>query len=54
MGGGYYDRFLLKCQNATVFLAAFETQRADCLPREETDVPMDRIVTEEAVYPTED
>ncbi len=54
MGGGYYDRFLPKCTNAVILLAAFEAQHAENLPREETDVPMDRIVTEEAVYPAEE
>ena len=54
MGGGYYDRFLPECGNAAVILAAFEAQRAECLPREETDIPMDGIVTEEAVYRPED
>jgi len=49
MGGGYYDRFLPLCRNALIVLAAFEIQRAGLLPREETDSPMDRIVTEAAV-----
>ena len=52
--GGYYDRFLPECGNAAVILAAFEAQRAERLPREETDIPMDWIVTEEAVYRPED
>ena len=50
MGGGFYDRFLPQCRNAAVIMAAFEIQRADCLPREPEDIPMDRIVTEDAVY----
>ena len=50
MGGGFYDRFLPQCRNAAVIMAAFEVQRADCLPREPEDIPMDRIVTEDAVY----
>ena len=54
MGGGFYDRFLPECVNALVIMAAFETQRANRLPREETDIAMDRIVTEEAVYMEED
>ena len=49
MGAGYYDRFLPGCVNAVFILAAFEAQRAEKLPQEETDVPMDLIVTEEAV-----
>lgn len=50
MGGGYYDRFLPKCVKARKILAAFEAQRAEDLPREETDVPMDAVVTEAGVY----
>jgi 8-oxo-dGTP diphosphatase len=50
MGAGYYDRFLPGCVNAVFVLAAFEAQRAPLLPRNLRDVPMDLIVTEEAVY----
>ena len=50
MGGGYYDRFLPRCIRARVIMAAFEAQHAGALPREGTDVRMDRIVTEDAVY----
>ena len=50
MGGGYYDRFLPRCARARVIMAAFEAQHAAILPREGTDVRMDRIVTEDAVY----
>lgn len=49
MGGGFYDRFLPRCVNATVIMAAFEAQRAPFLPRAETDVPMDWVVTEERI-----
>ena len=49
MGAGYYDRFLPKCVNAVFAMAAFEAQRAENLPQDETDVPMDIIVTEERV-----
>jgi len=49
-GAGYYDRFLARCGKATVFMAAFEAQRAPVLARTEEDVPMDRIITEKAVY----
>ena len=50
MGGGYYDRFLPACKNAPAVMAAFEVQHAAFLPREASDVPMSRIVTEDAVY----
>ena len=50
MGGGYYDRFLPKCENAVFIQAAFEEQRAPSLPRSLWDVPMDLVVTDAAVY----
>ena len=50
MGGGYYDRFLPKCRHAAIVLAAYEAQHAPHLPREETDIPMHRIVTEKQIY----
>jgi len=50
MGGGYYDRFLPRCTRAKFIMAAFEAQHAGTLPREGTDIRMDRIVTEDAVY----
>ena len=49
MGGGYYDRFLPRCGKAVRVMAAFEAQRAEELPADDTDAPMDIIVTEEAV-----
>ena len=50
MGAGYYDRFLPKCKNAVIIMAAFEAQRAACIPFEVWDIPMDMVVTEENVY----
>jgi 5-formyltetrahydrofolate cyclo-ligase len=44
-GGGYYDRFLLKTNALKVGLA-FDFQVVDSLPREEHDLPVDKIVTE--------
>ncbi len=52
MGGGYYDRFLPRCRKAVILMAAFEVQRAETLPAEPWDVPMDGIVTESCVFPT--
>ncbi len=49
-GRGYYDRYLPGCVNAKVIMAAFEAQHAPTLPREDTDVLMDQVVTERAVY----
>lgn len=50
-GAGYYDRFLLRCQNALRVAVAFEAQRLDRVAAEGHDLPMDWIITEEAVYP---
>ena len=50
MGGGYYDRFLPKCKNAVILMAAFELQKADHIPVDAWDFPMDMIVTEEGIY----
>lgn len=50
MGAGYYDRFLPKCVNAVFVMVAFAAQRAPLLPRSLSDVPMDLVVTEDAVH----
>lgn len=50
MGGGYYDRFLPGCKNAFVAAVAFEAQRADSIPAQPWDWPMDAIFTEKTVY----
>ncbi len=50
MGGGYYDRYLPACRNACVIAAAFETQRADAVPVQPWDRPMDAVLTEDAEY----
>ncbi len=50
MGGGYYDRFLPKCKNAAIVMAAFEAQHAACIPFDVWDVPMDMVITEENIY----
>lgn len=46
MGGGYYDRFLPRCKNAHIALAAFEVQRAAAVPAESWDVGVHTIFTE--------
>lgn len=46
MGGGYYDRFLPKCQNAFIAAAAFACQRTESIPTEPWDIPMDAVFTE--------
>ena len=50
MGAGFYDRYLPKCKNARVCAAAFEAQRADAIPLEPWDVPMDAVFTEKGGY----
>ena len=50
MGAGYYDRFLGRCPNAQVVAVAFETQKADAIPTEAWDRPMNAVFTEKAAY----
>ena len=51
MGGGYYDRFLPRCTNAAFIAVAFDCQKADHIICEDTDIYMDAVYTEKAVYP---
>lgn len=51
-GGGFYDRTLeaLRARQATLAIGfAYDAQEADVLPLEETDQPLDMIVTESRV-----
>lgn len=50
MGAGYYDRFLPKCRNAAVVVAAFEAQKVPEVPMEDWDRAMSAAFTEEATY----
>ena len=50
MGAGYYDRFLPRCVNARVAAVAFEAQKADRVPTEAWDRPMELIFSEARVY----
>ena len=50
MGGGYYDRFLPLCINAAVIAVAFECQKAENIPVQDTDIRMDAVFTEKTVY----
>ena len=45
-GGGYYDRYLLRCQRAKKLLVAFEAQKLDEVCVGGCDVAMDCVVTE--------
>ena len=48
-GFGYYDRFLRKVPKAVKIGLCFDFQVVDKIPREQHDVPVDLIVTEERV-----
>lgn len=51
MGGGYYDRFLLKLRpDALIWAAAFEIQKADAILSDPWDVRMNRIYTENGCF----
>ncbi len=48
-GKGYFDRFLADRRGTSIGLA-FETQKAEDLPAESHDVPLDIVVTESRCY----
>ena len=50
MGAGFYDCYLPRCTNAHIVAVAFEAQKADCVPMEPWDRPMELVFTEKAVY----
>ena len=50
MGGGYYDRYLPKCEKAAVAAVAFEVQKADAIPMEPWDRAVDLVITEKKTY----
>lgn len=51
-GKGYYDKLLEHARPDTPLVAlAFECQMFEAIPMDEHDVFMDKIVTEDAVYP---
>ena len=50
MGAGFYDRYLAKCVNAHIAAVAFEVQKADCIPMEPWDKPMEMVFTEAGTY----
>lgn len=45
-GAGYYDKYIPLCSKAATILIAFDCQRQEKIVCEETDRPMDVIVTE--------
>ena len=52
MGGGYYDRYLPLCSNATVAAVAFELQKSRKIQPEPHDRSMDLVFTDSTTYLT--
>ena len=50
MGGGYYDRYLPLCRNATVAAVAFELQKTRKIQPEPHDRRMDIVFTDSTTY----
>ena len=50
MGAGFYDRYIAKCVNAHIAAVAFEVQKADSIPMEPWDKPMEMVFTEAGTY----
>lgn len=50
MGGGYFDRYLPLCRNATVAAVAFELQKARSIQPEPHDRRMDLVFTDATTY----
>ena len=50
MGGGYYDAFLPKAEQAARIALAFHCQIAERIPQETYDCGVDWIVTEQGVF----
>ena len=48
-GGGYYDRFLQSFKGNTVSLA-FREQIVSNLPKEDHDIPVEKIITDEEIF----
>lgn len=48
-GGGYYDRFLSKLPNVIKLAIAFDLQILDEVPKEDFDIPVDYIYTEDRI-----
>ncbi len=50
MGAGYYDRYLPKCNNASVIAAAYEAQKLPEICTDRHDRSMDMVITERKTY----
>jgi len=51
-GRGYYDKWFANNNVQNKIALAFEKQLVDYLPIEDTDIPVDMIVTEKSVIRT--
>lgn len=49
-GKGFYDRFLANRRQISTMALAYSCQIIDEIPRDEHDIKMDKIVTEEIIY----
>ena len=49
-GGGFYDRYLQRFPNLERIGLAFECQRCNDIPTEETDQKLDFIITEKGIF----
>lgn len=49
-GKGFYDRYLVNKRQPTTMALAYACQIVDEIPRDEHDIRMDKIVTEEIIY----
>lgn len=46
----YRFKYIEKCVNAHIVAVAFEVQKAECIPMEPWDKPMEMVFTEERAY----
>lgn len=46
MGGGYYDRYLVKAINAKKIAAVYDCQLVDEVIKDDYDIKVDMILTE--------
>lgn len=49
-GGGFYDKYLEKHPDIQTVMIAFECQKEEAIPLEETDIRPQMVVTEDRIY----
>ena len=54
MGGGYYDRYLPDASMHLPCAVAYEVQKAEVIPADEYDVPVDAVISENRIYRRKD